>query len=240
MGTNIRTALSTATRTTLNKRDLFKAAVAAGAVTIVAKSPVHAAFEQGDIIQLDTTPHIWVSDWQGVLHWAGDTRALQGRYINWSRHFHVWMSYLTRIRTIGDPWLSAGLLKDGDPIYLVKWETDWETPKLFHITDIRDVEIFGINETNYGKFVLEKAEWERRYRIDADTLERDVLSSTVPRVFDSCYQAFVLGAKDFHDSEENVGYYDWMVPSATDHDGDRIVCENARGQSRLEADQRGT
>ena len=31
--------------------------------------------------------------------------------------------------TAANPWLSAGLLKDGDPIYLVKWETEWPQPR---------------------------------------------------------------------------------------------------------------
>ena len=59
---------------------------------------------------------------------------------------------LDRLHTlpVGDPWLTAGLLKDGDPIYLVKWETDWEQPQLLHIQSIKDVELFGINGSNYG------------------------------------------------------------------------------------------
>ena len=234
-----------------SKRDLLKAGMAAG-VGLGASASTGMALacdwedrrvHHGAVLQLETTPHLWISDFLGIFHWAGDTRALAGKYVDWSFHHKRWMTTVRFLHSrgcFGDPWLSAGLLKDGDPIYLVKWETHWERPQLLHIQSILDVGIFGINETNYGKFVLDKAEWERRYGFDADTLEKHVLPSTVPSVFDSCYQAFVLGAKDFYDSEENVGYYDWMVPSANDHDGDRIVCENARGQSRLEADQRGT
>ena len=78
---------------------------------------------------------------------------------------------------LGDPWLSAGLLKDGDPIYLVKWEHDWERPKLLHIQSIRDVEIFGINAENYGRFVLDKPTWEARYGLSADSLVREPLQA---------------------------------------------------------------
>lgn len=46
------------------------------------------------------------------------------------------------------------MLKDGDPIYLVKWESDWAQPQLLHIQSIADVELFGINGRNYGHFVL--------------------------------------------------------------------------------------
>ena len=47
---------------------------------------------------------------------------LAGKHILWSNRVEV---SLDRLRTlpVGDPWLTAGLLKDGDPIYLVKWET---------------------------------------------------------------------------------------------------------------------
>ena len=74
--------------------------------------------------------------------------------------------------------MSAGLLKDGDPIYLVKWETDWPLPRLLHIQSIADVELFGINSSNYGEFVIEKDEWERRFGISAAGLQRGTLPST--------------------------------------------------------------
>ena len=57
---------------------------------------------------------------------------------------------------IGDPWLSAGLLKDGDPIYQVKWESEWPLPKLLHIQSIKDVELFGIDGSNYGNYVIDR------------------------------------------------------------------------------------
>ena len=89
---------------------------------------------------------------------------------------------LDSLRTlpVGDPWLTAGLLKDGDPIYLVKWETEWPQPQLLHIQSIKDVEIFGIDGSNYGNFVIEKNEWERRFGISASGLQRGVLASAVP------------------------------------------------------------
>ena len=34
------------------------------------------------------------------------------------------------------------------------------------------VELFGINATNYGQFVLERPAWEQRYGFDASTLPR--------------------------------------------------------------------
>lgn len=79
----------------------------------------------GAVVGLAGTPHLWIADDRGVLHWSGDTRALAGRFVNWNDRREVSLTELVAY-PIGDPWLSAGLLKKGDPIYLVKWESDWE------------------------------------------------------------------------------------------------------------------
>ena len=145
-------------------------------LSLMALPTAHAqqVFAPGAIVALEGTPHLWITDDQGVLHWAGDTRALQGRHVTWSDRREVTVDGL-RALPKGDPWLSAGLLKDGDPIYLVKWETEWAQPRLLHIQSIADVELFGINGTNYGAFVLDRATWEARYGISVAGLERGVL-----------------------------------------------------------------
>jgi hypothetical protein len=132
----------------------------------------------GTVVQLSGTPHLWISDDQGMLHWGGDTRALGGRYINWGDVRLVSPDQLKAFR-IGDPWLSSGLLKIGDPIYLVKWETNEAQPRLFHIQSIADVEIFGINATNYGRFVMDRASWERQFLFNVDTLQRLELAPAI-------------------------------------------------------------
>ena len=150
------------------------------ALASVPQAQAQGTFAPGTVVQLQGTPHLWFTDHQGVLHWGGDTRALAGRHIDWRSRATV---SLERLRTLprGDPWLSAGLLKDGDPIYLVKWESDWAEPQLFHIRSIGDVELFGINGSNYGQFVIERGAWEHRFGISAAGLQRHVLpSTTVP------------------------------------------------------------
>ena len=135
-------------------------------------------FTHGTVVALQGTPHLWFADEHGVLHWGGDTRALAGKHIAWSNRVEVSLDQL-RTLPVGDPWLSAGLLKDGDPIYLVKWETDWPQPQLLHIQSIKDVELFGINGSNYGNFVIDRPAWEQRYGISAAGLQRGVLASAV-------------------------------------------------------------
>ena len=146
------------------------------ALLLTAASPTLAL---GAVVGLAGTPHLWIADSAGVLHWGGDTRALSGKHVNWSDRRDV---ALTELQTfpIGDPWLSAGLLKDGDPIYQVKWETEWPQPKLLHVQSIKDVELFGINGGNYGNFVIDKAVWEQRYGLAAAGLQRGVLAAAVP------------------------------------------------------------
>jgi hypothetical protein len=136
--------------------------VTAGVGTPSVSPVLPETFPRGAVLALQGTPHLWVADAGGVLHWAGDTLALAGRFVNWNWRAEVhWATLRTLPR--GDPWLSAGLLKDGDPIYLVKWERDWERPQLLRIQSLTDVELFGINERNYGKFVLDRATWEAHY-----------------------------------------------------------------------------
>ena len=138
-------------------------------------------FVDGTVVALQGTPHLWIADQQGVLHWAGDTRALAGKHVRWDSRIEVTLAQLQALNR-GDPWLSAGLLKDGDPIYLVKWETDWAEPRLFHIQSIGDVELFGINGSNYGSYVLDVGTWEQRFGFSAAGLPRATLpAATAPQ-----------------------------------------------------------
>jgi hypothetical protein len=144
-----------------------------------ARQAAQTTFPPGAVVALQGTVHLWIADQNGVLHWGGDTRALQGQMIDWNTRISVSLETLRTLR-LGDPLLSAGLLKDGTPIYLVKWETTDAVPRLLHIQCIRDVEVFGINSDNYGKFVLDRDQWEARFRIPASTLQRGELPTTDP------------------------------------------------------------
>jgi hypothetical protein len=133
-------------------------------------------YYSGSVIVLRGTPHLWIADEQGVLHWAGDTRALASHTVRWDDRHEVPLEQLLLMRR-GDPWLSAGLVKLGDPIYFVKWEADQSAPTLLHIQSIADVELFGIHAGNYGALVLDQSAWERRFGLDTRLLSRGVLAS---------------------------------------------------------------
>jgi hypothetical protein len=81
----------------------------------------------GMVVALQGTPHLFIADAAGGLPWARDTRALADRSVTWGRRVEVGLDHLQALLR-GDPWLSAGLLKDGAPIDLVKWEPDWLQP----------------------------------------------------------------------------------------------------------------
>ena len=146
----------------------------ASALTAGAAPTAQQTLPPGTVISLSGTPHLWIADAQGVLHWGGDTRAIANAYVNWADQRPVNLQQLLSFQR-GDPWLSAGLLKIGDPIYLVKWETNQAAPTLLHIQSIADVQTFGINATNYGTFVMERAAWEQRFGFNVDTLARGEL-----------------------------------------------------------------
>ncbi len=131
--------------------------------------------------------------WQSQsYHWLGDTRAVKeatrrGGRIDWNSIEEITIEYLQSLPTdpgmwtgrnpkrVGDPALSLGLVKIGAPIYLAKWETDWEFPKLLHIRSIDDVRLFGINERNYGRFVTDWRSWQSSTGFKVAELERGTL-----------------------------------------------------------------
>ena len=221
------------------------ALLAVGLLSLVLTAAAPASLAPGAVVGLAGTPHLWIADAQGVLHWGGDTRALAGKHVNWSDRRDVSLSELQAF-PIGDPWLSAGLLKDGDPIYQVKWETEWPLPKLLHIQSIKDVELFGIDGSNYGNFVLDKSTWEQRYGIDATPLERQPLASAVPPGVTLSLNRVVAGAPpapvSAHPAPPPLPDTSWTgvttvppgVVHRVEHDGETwevTVLESVRGQA---------
>ncbi|MCY3914053.1 MAG: hypothetical protein OXG43_12545 [Chloroflexi bacterium] len=161
-----------------------------------------ATISHGTVVGLQGTPHLWIADAEGVLHWGGDTRALAGRTINWDDRVEVSVEQLQDLER-GDPWLSLGLVKDGDPIYLPKWETDWAEPQLFHIQSIADVELFGINSDNYGDFVLDRSAWESEYGFSVDDLQTSPLPPATSNPATQDGQSAVMSGQTRQDDDDD-------------------------------------
>ena len=175
----------------------------------------------GTPIRLEGTPHLFlVSADFPQLHWVGDTRALSQHPVFWNQQktWPYWVFRRWGSVWMGDPYLSAGLLKDGDPIYLVKWEQHWSEPILYHIQSIKDVELFGINARNYGKFVLDKTAWEAKYGFDTSTLQRLPLRPAT------------WGQWRPHESNTSPGiiYYDKVATPTGDGSGEVVAIQCVR------------
>jgi hypothetical protein len=150
-------------------------AFAGGGLAVPRTEAAPVALARGMVVALAGTPHIWIADDQGVLHWNGDTRALTTRFVDCGNRESLSLAQLQGLPR-GEPWLSAGLVKDGDPIYLAKWESDAAQPTLLHIQSIADVELFGITASNYGALVVERGSWEQKFGLQVGALAHGELS----------------------------------------------------------------
>ena len=136
-----------------------------------------AQYPTGSVFSLQNTPHLWLFDEQG-LRWVGDTRALVGRVVRWDRQCTMSLEFLERVRK-GDPFLSTGLVKIGEPIYLAKWELEQPAPTLLQVQSLADLNLFGITGDNYQRFVLDQPIWEQQFGFNTETLARGTLASAV-------------------------------------------------------------
>jgi hypothetical protein len=114
----------------------------------------------GTIVALKGTPHLWVADSSGVLHWASDLRALIGHQVEWSRKIDAQLSDIGEAPR-GEPWLSAPLLRKDGLLYLPHWDTNSAAPRLMHVPSLVDVALIGISQANYADLVLDAPEWEK-------------------------------------------------------------------------------
>jgi hypothetical protein len=168
------------------RRGLVAAVAAAVAVAVAAsfggRAPVAGAargdtgaFPPGAVVSvLGAPPHLWIADDQGVLHWASDTRALAGRVVDWGHRETLTAAQLSA-STKGDPWLSAGLLRDGDALYIGKWEAGASRPELLRVQSVADTDLLGLHGSNYDALVLGRSQWEQAYGSPVEALPRGEL-----------------------------------------------------------------
>src|SRR5437764_13590150 len=86
------------------------ALVLPAAAVAVPTARAQCSYAPGTPVSLVGTPHLFIVDDQGVLHWGGDTRALAGHTIFWNNECAVILNELLAAPR-GDPWLTAGLPK---------------------------------------------------------------------------------------------------------------------------------
>lgn len=128
------------------------------------------------VVQLTGTPHLWLTDDRGVLHWGGDTRSLAGRSIDWPRRQTMTLAEITALPT-NEPLLSNGIVDFEGALYLVKWETEETAPRLLHIRNLADARGFGVTPENLAALMIDPGVLEGRLGRPLSSLERGVLVS---------------------------------------------------------------
>ena len=130
-----------------------------------------ARLPHGAVALLQGTPYYWVADEAGVLHWASDTRALVGRYVQWGNVREVTLEQLQRLPR-GEPWLPAPIVfvRAGDQLYLVKWESGLKWPALLRVPSVEALRIFGVTASTVEQRVTDQQTWERLVGAPIDAL----------------------------------------------------------------------
>ena len=77
-------------------------------------------------------------------------------------------------------WLSAPLVKLGDPIYVPTWSGSAAQPTLLHVPSPTDLQLLGVEGTFYEQMVLGQAAWEQRQGTKVDGLTRGELAPLAP------------------------------------------------------------
>lgn len=168
-------AVSGAQLFVLTEADLQRVTLSAPFQPVIAGRYRFLAVSAGMPVRLAGTPHVWVADEHGVLHWASDLRALAGKTVDWPNQRDHSIDELRGL-PIGDPWLSAPLLKRGETIYVPHWEPGVSVPTLLLVESPAHLALIGISAANYQTLVVEEALWRDRVGVAPEDLTEGPLS----------------------------------------------------------------
>ncbi len=135
----------------------------------------------GAVVLLRGTPHYWVADEAGVLHWAIDTRALSGRYVRWGDQREVTLPELERLPR-GAPWLTApvSFVRAAGRLYVVRWEAGLRWPALLPAPSVEALAPFGITPEDVAAYGTDRQTWERRFELSLNSLVADLNPAAPP------------------------------------------------------------
>lgn len=142
------------------------------------------------------TPHTWLADEHGTLHWVGDSIAL-ARAIYTSREYTLEDPLDPALRRSlgapmalgyeqmlgaprGEPLLSTAFVEVAGAVYYPRWETFDADPVLLRLASPDDLSVFGVTPASRDRLVLSASAWEQRYGRALDELERDDLRGPAP------------------------------------------------------------
>lgn len=131
----------------------------------------------GAVVLVRDTPHFWVADEQGILHWASGTRALVGRYVRWDQQRTVSASELERLPR-GEPWLLAPIAfvrgATGD-LHVVVWQSGVTWPTLLRAGSVEALRPFGIGPEHVARLATDERTWERLNGLPVDALATELM-----------------------------------------------------------------
>jgi hypothetical protein len=121
-----------------------------------------ASFPHGTVALLQGTPHFWVADETGTLHWASDTRVLVGRYVRWQAVREVTPETLEALPR-GEAWLPSpvAFVRAGDQLYLVRWDAGLRWPALLRVPSVETLRFLGITPEAVAARSIDRQSWER-------------------------------------------------------------------------------
>lgn len=173
-------------------------------------------FKKGTIVSLHRTPHLWVADQEGVLHWIGDMRGFyssefvklagDGFQADTSGVRELSLGELGAARR-GAPWLTATFVQLGDTVYVPQWALGEAAPVLQQVQSPSDLALFGVTPADASALVLSQAAWESRYGLRVDDLLRSELrrASGPLQPHAPCLPAAVVASLDDHGATISLG-----------------------------------
>ena len=149
---------------------------AAAGVLTLGRGGSEGALTHGSVVLVRDTPHFWVADEKGVLHWASGTRALVGRYVRWDAQRTVSAAELERLPR-GEPWLLAPLSfvrGAGGDLYVVVWQSGVTWPALLRVDRVEALRPFGIGPEHVTRLATDERTWERLYQVPVEALATEL------------------------------------------------------------------
>ena len=143
------------------------------------------------------TPHTWLMDDQGVLHWVGDSIAL-ARTLYPAREYTldepldpqtqrslagpIAIHYSDVLATPrGAPLLSTSFVRGGGgEVYYPRWDALGGDPVMLRVTRPEDLEVLGVEPTRAGGQVVPSQDWEAQYHKRFDRLRHQDMRPLAP------------------------------------------------------------
>ena len=145
------------------------------------------ALPHGTIVIVRDTPHFWVADERGVLHWVAGTRALVGRYARWDAQRVVGADELERLPR-GEPWLlspAAFVGGERSELHVITWQSGVAWPALLRAPNLDSLRPLGITAEEVARRSTDRRTWERLLGLTVEDVAVDLMPLSSPPLWTS-------------------------------------------------------